>query len=104
MSGNQTIKLQSSDNAEITVGKQARPGKHCPASANLSLPMVKRIPTDAIVLEREVVERSVLIKNMMEDLGDQPITDAIPIPNVCTLFALPSPFEGNRKTRSTRRC
>ncbi|MDI1491722.1 MAG: hypothetical protein OHK93_002932 [Ramalina farinacea] len=46
-----TIKLQSSDGAEI-------------------------------VVEREVAERSVLIKNMMEDIGEQAMTEAIPIPNV----------------------
>ena len=32
--------------------------------------------------EREVAERSILIKNMMEDIGDQTIGEAIPIPNV----------------------
>lgn len=32
--------------------------------------------------EREVAERSILIKNMMEDIGDQAMTEAIPIPNV----------------------
>lgn len=35
-----------------------------------------------ITVEREVAERSVLIKNMVEDLGDQTLTDGIPIPNV----------------------
>lgn len=32
--------------------------------------------------EREVAERSILIKNMLEDIGDQAMTEAIPIPNV----------------------
>ncbi|KAL8659087.1 MAG: hypothetical protein Q9221_006157 [Calogaya cf. arnoldii] len=45
------IKLQSSDNVEIT-------------------------------LDRDVAERSILIKNMIEDLGDGVMEDAIPIPNV----------------------
>ncbi|KAL9099294.1 MAG: hypothetical protein Q9163_005181 [Psora crenata] len=35
-----------------------------------------------IVVEREVAERSILIKNMMEDVGEQAMTEAIPIPNV----------------------
>ncbi|MCJ1302649.1 hypothetical protein MMC08_005453, partial [Hypocenomyce scalaris] len=35
-----------------------------------------------IPVEREVAERSILIKNMMEDVGDQATTEAIPIPNV----------------------
>ena len=51
MSAPQVIKLESSDNVQITV-------------------------------EREVAERSVLIKNMMEDIGDQAVNEAIPIPNV----------------------
>ena len=33
-------------------------------------------------VEREVAERSILIKNMIEDIGDQAINEAIPIPNV----------------------
>ena len=32
--------------------------------------------------DREVAERSVLIKNMMDDIGEQAMTEAIPIPNV----------------------
>ncbi|KAL9109801.1 MAG: hypothetical protein Q9187_008124 [Circinaria calcarea] len=32
--------------------------------------------------EKEVAERSVLIKNMMEDVGEEAINEAIPIPNV----------------------
>ena len=33
-----------------------------------------------LVVEREVAERSILIKNLLEDIGDN--GDAIPIPNV----------------------
>lgn len=40
------------------------------------------IPT--ICTEREVAERSILIKNMMEDVGDAATAEAIPIPNVCS--------------------
>ena len=57
MSGAQIIKLQSSDNAELSV-------------------------------EREVAERSILIKNMMEDIGDQTVGEAIPIPNVSISYRL----------------
>ena len=32
--------------------------------------------------EKEIVERSVLIKNMLEDLGDAHLNQPIPIPNV----------------------
>ena len=32
--------------------------------------------------EREVAERSVLIKNMVGDLGEEGMTEAIPFPNV----------------------
>ncbi|MCJ1225366.1 hypothetical protein MMC12_002015 [Toensbergia leucococca] len=35
-----------------------------------------------ITVDRDVAERSILIKNMMEDVGDEATTDAIPIPNV----------------------
>jgi len=35
-----------------------------------------------ISVEKEVAERSVLIKNMIEDVGDEAMTEAIPIPNV----------------------
>lgn len=33
-------------------------------------------------LDRDVAERSVLIKNMMDDIGEQAMIEAIPIPNV----------------------
>ena len=38
--------------------------------------------------EREVIERSVLIKNMIDDLGE--MSEAIPIPNVRTFLCSPS--------------
>ncbi|KAI9881324.1 MAG: hypothetical protein M1830_003331 [Pleopsidium flavum] len=37
---------------------------------------------EEIPVEREVAERSILIKNMMEDVGDAATAEAIPIPNV----------------------
>ncbi|KAL8710915.1 MAG: hypothetical protein Q9220_004514 [cf. Caloplaca sp. 1 TL-2023] len=46
--------------------------------------MIKLESSDKVEIpvEREVAERSILIKNMMEDIGDQALEDAIPIPNV----------------------
>ncbi|KAF2205152.1 S-phase kinase-associated protein-like protein 1 [Delitschia confertaspora ATCC 74209] len=35
-----------------------------------------------IVVEREILERSVLIKNMIGDVGEEQIDTAIPLPNV----------------------
>ncbi|KAL8744990.1 MAG: hypothetical protein Q9190_002831 [Brigantiaea leucoxantha] len=35
-----------------------------------------------IPVERDIAERSILIKNMIEDIGDEAMTEAIPIPNV----------------------
>jgi S-phase kinase-associated protein 1 len=34
-------------------------------------------------VERKVAERSILIKNLLEDLGGE-TTESIPIPNVCS--------------------
>ena len=60
------ITLTSSDGVDVTLGMY------------LSLPLsVTRILMKS---ERTVAERSVLIKNMLEDLGDS--GEAIPIPNV----------------------
>lgn len=39
---------------------------------------------DSLQIERTTAERSVLIKNMLEDLGDS--GEAIPIPNVSIYF------------------
>lgn len=35
--------------------------------------------------DRDVAERSILIKNLLEDVGDEAMTDAVPLPNVSTL-------------------
>lgn len=45
---------------------------------------IKLMSSDSaeITVDRDVAERSVLIKNMMEDIGEQAMTEAIPIPNV----------------------
>jgi S-phase kinase-associated protein 1 len=36
-----------------------------------------------MTVDRKVAERSILIKNLLEDLGGE-TTESIPIPNVCT--------------------
>ena len=77
MSGSQIIKLMSSDNAEISVGKCSALTAAVVNKASDRCPL-----TDIGTTEREVAERSILIKNMMEDIGDQTIGEAIPIPNV----------------------
>ena len=65
------ITLTSSDGTDIQVGK----------SLNLLWYLSFGVYTDASLwLDREVAERSVLIKNMLEDLGES--GEAIPIPNV----------------------
>lgn len=66
----QMITLQSNDGVSIEVGMPPPPP-----------PPTKR--ADMLCsLERKVAERSMLIKNMMEDLGDEAISTAVPIPNV----------------------
>ena len=42
--------------------------------------------TASLLLERDVAERSILIKNMLEDLGES--DEAIPIPNVRLSYPL----------------
>lgn len=64
----QRIKLISSDQVEITCGK-ARSSATWQNSTD--------------ILDRAVAERSMLIKNMIEDLGN-PGAEPIPIMNVCT--------------------
>ena len=78
MAESQKIKLMSSDSAEITVGM----------SQSFPLPASYLSPNDYMAgfansyADRDVAERSVLIKNMMEDIGEQAVAEAIPIPNV----------------------
>ena len=40
------------------------------------------VEADYSAVARDVAERSILIKNMMDDIGDQAMTEAVPIPNV----------------------
>jgi S-phase kinase-associated protein 1 len=52
-------------------------------------------------VERPVAERSILIKNLLEDLGGD-ATESIPIPNVCThlpRYLQEHSLTGRRSTR-----
>lgn len=44
--------------------------------------LIRVAEPDTGVTARDVAERSILIKNMMDDIGDQAMTEAVPIPNV----------------------
>ena len=73
----QMIKLQSNDNVEITVGECFT---RFPLIMNWFLS--KRPPLLTYQIERAVAERSILIKNLLEDIGSDDMTEAVPIPNV----------------------
>jgi S-phase kinase-associated protein 1 len=70
------ITLVSNDGAEVVVGKA--PSPRCTTKGH----------TDSAQIERNVAERSMLIKNMMEDLGEAAMTQSVPIPNVSTSISL----------------
>lgn len=65
-----SVLLTSSDNVTIQVGRLSSPGSYS------FLGKLTHIP------EREVIERSVLLKNMIDDLGEAATVEAIPITNV----------------------
>lgn len=46
--------------------------------------------TNALYIDKQVAERSLLIKNMLEDLGESALSETIPIPNVscCPTYCL----------------
>lgn len=67
--GEQPVKLISSDNVEIVTGM--RP--------SLAWPILKARNANSLT-ERKIAERSMLIKNMIEDLG-APGEEPIPIMN-----------------------
>lgn len=54
------------------------------ASSTENQPQLQLLSSDneQISVDKDVAERSVLIKNMCGDLGDEAMTEAIPIPNV----------------------
>lgn len=84
----QKIKLMSSDSAEITVGMSQR---FPPPLLYLSRSSESGVTLWALLtaaIDRDVAERSVLIKNMMEDIGEQAMTEAIPIPNVSSQYSV----------------
>ena len=89
MSGPATITLLSSDNVEISVGMSliAQPLLQRALSLPLRSPVFGIHADFTTPTEREVAERSVLIKNMLEDVGHEATTEAIPIPNVGHLEA-----------------
>lgn len=72
----QKIWLISNDNASMEVGKLALIGS--------SISLCQWLETDCQIPDRVVVERSMLLKNMLEDLSHTDITqdNPIPIPNV----------------------
>lgn len=55
-------------------------------------------------VEREVAERSILIKNMMEDIGDQAANETIPIPNVRHTPRIIESFFANSVLSGQRGC
>lgn len=69
------VKLLTSDNVEVMVGMSSPKG--CSLQQSLF-----ESPRKLTVADRNVAERSVLIKNMLEDLGDASTSEVIPIPNV----------------------
>jgi S-phase kinase-associated protein 1 len=71
--GEQAVKLISSDNVEIVTGMRPLPF--------LNILMAHEAN---ILTERKIAERSMLIKNMIEDLG-APGEEPIPIMNVSDL-------------------
>lgn len=71
MTASTQVKLQSSDGVEMQVGKKRHILFH------------PRLTHTDMRLAREVAERSVLIKNIVGDLGEEALTEAIPISNAC---------------------
>jgi S-phase kinase-associated protein 1 len=68
--GEQPVKLISSDNVEIVTGMRSNP-----------LRLILQARKANSLTERKIAERSMLIKNMIEDLG-APGEEPIPIMNV----------------------
>ena len=68
----QKITLCANDGEVMTIGKST------PLSSNQ--PSAKAATNKPI--DKDVAIRSMLIKNMMEDLGGEALTQTVPIPNV----------------------
>lgn len=75
--GEQPVKLISSDNVEIVTGMRRPP-----------FPPILTAHEANFLPERKIAERSMLIKNMIEDLG-APGEEPIPIMNV-SRFSCPT--------------
>ena len=73
------IKLTSSDGVEMNVGML-----HHTFPLRSSEAFATKLTDD---IDRHVAERSILIKNMMEDIGEQTEGEAVPIPNVSDLLS-----------------
>lgn len=75
--------LASNDGVIKELGMQTSPLSHL-RSPSSTLKMAPPYRTNPIAADRAVAERSMLIKNMLEDLGDESISkdNPIPIPNV----------------------
>ena len=73
------IKLTSNDGVTMEVGPYSPPYL-APQTWNTVL---------TVTIDRQVAEKSILIKHMMEDLGDGALDCAVPIPNVSTPFRDP---------------
>jgi S-phase kinase-associated protein 1 len=73
--GEQAVKLISSDNVEIVTGMRPLP----------FLEILTAYEANSLT-ERKIAERSMLIKNMIEDLG-APGEEPIPIMNVSRISA-----------------
>ena len=76
-----TLTLESNDGRRIVVGTYCILASLQITSAALCVSTSSSIALTSFP-DREVAERSVLIKHMMEDIGDQAADQPIPIPNV----------------------
>ncbi|KEF50789.1 E3 ubiquitin ligase complex SCF subunit sconC [Exophiala aquamarina CBS 119918] len=64
------LTLQSSDGQDFVVGACNSPSKHPRPGGLIAQP------------ERKVAERSIVVQNIVSDLGEEAMDEAIPIPNV----------------------
>jgi S-phase kinase-associated protein 1 len=81
------IVLLSNDGVQVTVGKFS-PSPRCASSSLLKASCKVDMKLNCVTLDRPVAERSMLIKNMLEDLGDSALETPVPIPNVSSLHNL----------------
>lgn len=72
----QKLTLVANDGNKIEVGKTPRQTAAIPAPHKETFTDLRAPP------DRQVAEKSVLIKNMLDDLGDDQMSTEVPIPNV----------------------